>query len=564
MNIEKLNRQLLSDNLSFSLKCPWCLKIITAQNFSEEKLAVVYLQNYFTSQEKQYKEKLLAEMQEVIENSPLVIQLREENNALKSFIEGYKLGKEFVKPTQKGQEFEDFVHEKLQEIFSGNDIVENVTHARTSAGTRADILQIVRGGNELEKVVGKIIYEAKNTERWENKDFGVRLFNVPEDPQSKKTLAEKRREFRGKRRLLNRRYCRKEDLKKFFGEIFGNDLLQEFKNFTEKKKTTNLLKYDETKFFNPYVVRCKALNEKIELVELLFILLHIDKNRGYRDFWENLDGNPEEKDKDDKETKTAVQATKKLFEENNYKSVAEMIVKNEKFRHSRYQNLLSPHNHKPEKIKCSNCRKEVKESETKLIKENFSNLALAYCKVCVDKNCKDKIEAKKDYKHFIFSRKFLEEETQKILEKQSEIECYSQFKRKFPYTLRENGKTEIKELSAQEIIKKIIFRQRDFEDGPGPQDKEKRNLRKEKLDDLLKKHSLDFFENCSAIDNLQKYNKERSPASVSFRYMVETIRAFLDGQKYGEFQAGFKKKIEKDLKNKIVGTSNKNEKMWSP
>jgi hypothetical protein len=169
MNIEKKNNnQFLPSSLSFSLKCPWCLKIITAQNFSEEHLSVTYLQNYFSSQEEQYKEKLLNEMQEIIENSPLVIQLKEENNSLKSFIEGYKLGKEFVKPAQKGQEFEDYVHEKLQEIFSGGDIIENITHARTSAGTRADILQIVRDGSEQEKVIGRIVYEAKNTEKWEN------------------------------------------------------------------------------------------------------------------------------------------------------------------------------------------------------------------------------------------------------------------------------------------------------------------------------------------------------------------------------------------------------------
>ena len=168
MSIEKSNVQLLPSNLSFSLKCPWCLKIITAQNFSEEQLVVTYLQNYFASQEDQYKEKLLAEMQEIIENFPLVIQLREENNTLKSFIEGYKLGKEFVKPVQKGQEFEEYVQEKLHEIFSGNDVIENITHIRTSTGTRADILQTIRGGNELEKVIGKIVYETKNTEKWEN------------------------------------------------------------------------------------------------------------------------------------------------------------------------------------------------------------------------------------------------------------------------------------------------------------------------------------------------------------------------------------------------------------
>src|SRR3954454_10120193 len=165
MSLEKPNSQLLPNNLSFSLKCPWCLKIVTAENFSGEQLSATYLQNYFTSQEKQYKEKLLAEMQQVIENSPLVIQLREENNALKSFIEGYKLGKEFVKPVQKGQEFEDYVHKKLQEIFSGSDTIENITHTRTSAGTRADILQTIHEGNELEKIIGRIVYETKNTEK---------------------------------------------------------------------------------------------------------------------------------------------------------------------------------------------------------------------------------------------------------------------------------------------------------------------------------------------------------------------------------------------------------------
>src|SRR4051794_10803142 len=98
MSNEKTNSQLLPDNLSFSLKCPWCLKIITAQNFSEEQLSATYLQNYFTSRENQYKEKLLAEMQKTVENSPLVIKLKEENSILKSFVEGYRLGKEFVKP----------------------------------------------------------------------------------------------------------------------------------------------------------------------------------------------------------------------------------------------------------------------------------------------------------------------------------------------------------------------------------------------------------------------------------------------------------------------------------
>ena len=127
-----------------------------------------------------------------------------------------------------------------------------------------------------------IIGEREDEEQW-LEDFGVRLFNASEDPQNKKSHAEKRREFRGKRRLLNRWHCRREDLKKFFGKTFGNNLLQEFDNFA--KKSTNLLKYDKVKFFNPYVIRHRALSSKIELVELLHVLLHIGRYRGYKKFY---------------------------------------------------------------------------------------------------------------------------------------------------------------------------------------------------------------------------------------------------------------------------------------
>ena len=102
-------------------------------------------------------------------------------------------------------------------------------------------------------------------------------------------MAEKRREFRGKRRLLNRWHCRRKDLKQFFGKIFRDNFLQEFEKFA--KNTTNLLKYDEAEFFNPYVIRYQALGSKVELIELLHILFHISKYRGYKSFYQddNLD-----------------------------------------------------------------------------------------------------------------------------------------------------------------------------------------------------------------------------------------------------------------------------------
>jgi len=84
--------------------------------------------------------------------------------------------------------------------------------------------------------------------------------------------------------------------------------------------------------------------------------------------------------------------------------------------------------------------------------------------------------------------------------------------------------------------------------------------RKSKLDILAQKHSLEPFQLC--LVKLEKYDKERSPASVSFPYMAETIKAFLSGQKYGEFQAETKKELEKKLESNK--NSGKSKKIWSP
>ena len=55
------------------------------------------------------------------------------------------------------------------------------------------------------------------------------------------------------------------------------------------------------------------------------------------------------KELEKKEENKAVAETEKLFRENNYSSVAEMVIKNEKFRHFDNKNLLSVHNRKPKK-----------------------------------------------------------------------------------------------------------------------------------------------------------------------------------------------------------------------
>jgi CRISPR/Cas system Type II protein with McrA/HNH and RuvC-like nuclease domain len=164
----------------------------------------------------------------------------------------------------------------------------------------------------------------------------------------------------------------------------------------ESKKPTNDLKIcDSSEYFNIYEIRVRALDEKIDLVELLLALININKYRGYKEFY--LDRSFEEKDKEAKKTYEAVREAEKIFQENNYRSVAEMVIKNERFRHYENKNLLAVHNRKP---------KEGKEK---------------------------KEEVKKNLRNLIFPRQLLEEEIRKILAKQAEY--YPQLKKQFTYKL---------------------------------------------------------------------------------------------------------------------------------
>src|SRR3954471_24988365 len=100
-----------------------------------------------------------------------------------------------------------------------------------------------------------------------------------------------------------------------------------------------------------------------------------------------------------------------------------MVIENEKFRHSQHKKLLSAHNHNP------------------------------------NKEYENKEEVKKNHKNFIFPREKLEEEVRKILIEQSKH--YPQLPKIVEKSLEVNR---IRETRTD--IEEIIFRQRDFEDGP--------------------------------------------------------------------------------------------------
>lgn len=109
--------------------------------------------------------------------------------------------------------------------------------------------------------VGWAVMAEENKEYYID-DFGVRLFECSENAKDGKTNAEPRRIFRGSRRLIRRRKQRINDLKKFL-QIKGVIKIEEINNFFKNFKITNNIKYDETKYFNPYVIRVKGLTSKL-------------------------------------------------------------------------------------------------------------------------------------------------------------------------------------------------------------------------------------------------------------------------------------------------------------
>lgn len=69
---------------------------------------------------------------------------------------------------RKGEDFEKWFSEELLKVFDGRDNIKDISRGQTGTGKRADFLQEVLTDSEPKEVVGKIVYETKNAEKWEN------------------------------------------------------------------------------------------------------------------------------------------------------------------------------------------------------------------------------------------------------------------------------------------------------------------------------------------------------------------------------------------------------------
>ncbi|WP_338974442.1 type II CRISPR RNA-guided endonuclease Cas9 [Spiroplasma endosymbiont of Tricholauxania praeusta] len=312
--------------------------------------------------------------------------------------------------------------------------------------------------------VGWAVMTEENKEYYID-DFGVRLFECSENAKDGKTNAEQRRIFRGSRRLIRRRKQRINDLKKFL-QIKGIIKIEEINNFFKNFKITNNIKYDETKYFNPYVIRVKGLTTKLTPQELTVALINIANHRGYNDRF-SLKNN-----ESDKESKldSSINKAKDLVK--NYCTIAQAIVSDASFKHEFNDNTLGLiHN----KIK-----KTTNDNKTKTEIFNY---------------------------RYLFDREDYKKELKMILTTQTKF--YSQ----------------LSEDVIKIIIDDIILRQRDFEDGPGPKDEMQLSKWKAKI----KKHRL-FEPFLATEGNCTFYRQEKRGYRCSLTFeifqMVSALSTF--------------------------------------
>lgn len=256
-------------------------------------------------------------------------------------------------------------------------------------------------------------------------DFGVRLFDCAESPKDGTTNAEERRKFRSVRRLNRRRKQRINELKNFLEKnqiISKSEIADFFSNF----KITNNIQYDDTKYFNPYTIRVKALTEKLTPQELAVALINIANHRGYNDKFSFGE------EKENKKSKLSESISKGEKIVKNYQTIAQAILNEQDFKNSKNQGTLGLiHN----KIKKSTDKQITNENNQEQTKTPVSNY------------------------RYLFAREDYKKELELILTTQGKF---------YPQLANESNRNK--------IINDIILRQRDFEVGPGPKNKEKYDL----------------------------------------------------------------------------------------
>lgn len=155
-----------------------------------------------------------------------------------------------------------------------------------------------------------------NLDKKRIEDLGVRIFNEAEHPKTGQSLATPRREKRGTRRRLHRRRVRLNFLKQFFIQ----------QNILSSQQIESLLTPHKDQI-DPFIVREKALSQRLTPEELFIVLYHISKRRGYKTNSRTESGSDAS---ENKKTLSAITANQKFLKE--YQTVAEVLNHADKFK----------------------------------------------------------------------------------------------------------------------------------------------------------------------------------------------------------------------------------------
>lgn len=170
--------------------------------------------------------------------------------------------------------------------------------------------------------IGWAIYSLDNDRKpLELKDMGVRIFSDGRDPKTKEPLAVARRVARGQRKIIYRRKLRRKATFR---------LLQEQELFPKTKEESQKIK-----LLNPYELRVKALDEKLEAAELARVLFNLSVRRGFKSNRkdastdESANSKPAEKLS---QNEMCAELTKAISE-SNCRTLGEFLWKNQKKNH---------------------------------------------------------------------------------------------------------------------------------------------------------------------------------------------------------------------------------------
>ena len=163
-------------------------------------------------------------------------------------------------------------------------------------------------------------------------DVGSRIFTPGEVEKTGDSRAKERREKRGARRISRRREFRLDRVRNL---LYENGYLKGNINsniVSEKNEELSIIfdnminNYYKEKNSNPYILKVEALDRKLTNDELSIILVHYAKKRGYK-------SNKEEaSDNDSGKVLSAIKENEKIMKKNNYRTISEMYIKDEKFK----------------------------------------------------------------------------------------------------------------------------------------------------------------------------------------------------------------------------------------